>query len=413
MHRLVKCLWTPLLLAAACTAQNLVSMEECARGNGVPGFKNFTIYPCDSDPCVITRGETYNVTFFAEATTKANVVMLSTSVHQQSNATLVQPGCRRYNLSRTLHLPASLATQVGGVLDHPAMRPDPVMDLVMLVAIMLGAIVLFLLLWLLVRKYGAAPIVEPPRAEETLVDGASAHRRASKTSSQQRLPVDAGADRPRGAVPSSAPERGLPDAARGTSAEIGRAVQPGLSSGPDVAPHPGAECSGTTDFPTTHDKRLKKDGAKAAVAASVAKHARDAAAGAKRRESSRPESRDSTVVQNKPKASSGWILAVEGCKDLELKAGKESAEDADAAATGTVGIGDCAGKRPSCDEEQDTGIGRTSGGQVADQTAHEEHSGMASAEQTTTKEHRRHKKKSKKQQREGSGRGSCKHREPT
>nr|XP_050042425.1 uncharacterized protein LOC126539581 isoform X2 [Dermacentor andersoni] len=92
MHRLVKFPWTLLLLAAACAAQNLVSMEECARGNGVPGFKNFTIYPCDSDPCVITRGETYNVTFFAEATANANVVMLSTSVHQQSNATLVQVG---------------------------------------------------------------------------------------------------------------------------------------------------------------------------------------------------------------------------------------------------------------------------------------------------------------------------------
>lgn len=48
----------------------------CLGGNGVPGFKNFTIYPCDSDPCVITRGETYNVTFFAEASECIAPVMM-------------------------------------------------------------------------------------------------------------------------------------------------------------------------------------------------------------------------------------------------------------------------------------------------------------------------------------------------
>ncbi|KAH6940488.1 hypothetical protein HPB50_000509 [Hyalomma asiaticum] len=69
---------------------NVTKGEVFRGGRGVPGFQNFTISPCDSDPCVITRGEIYNVTFFAEATTDANVVMLSTSVHQQSNVTLIQ-----------------------------------------------------------------------------------------------------------------------------------------------------------------------------------------------------------------------------------------------------------------------------------------------------------------------------------
>ncbi|KAL3209283.1 hypothetical protein MRX96_009274 [Rhipicephalus microplus] len=92
MQRVVTFLWALPLLVAACAAQSLVSMEACSRGNGAPGFQNFTISPCDSEPCVITRGETYNVTFFAQATADASVVMLSTSVHQQSNATLVQIG---------------------------------------------------------------------------------------------------------------------------------------------------------------------------------------------------------------------------------------------------------------------------------------------------------------------------------
>ncbi|XP_054931592.1 uncharacterized protein [Dermacentor andersoni] len=281
------------------------------------------------------------------------------------------------------------------------MRPDPVMDLVTLVAIMLGAIMLFVLLWLLVRKYSVAPVAEPPRGDETLADGASSHRRASKTS-QQRPPVGAGADGSRGA--SSAPERGLPDAAHKPSIATGRTAPLAPSSGPDAVPPPGVECSGATDLPATPDERPKKHGAKAAaaaVAASVPKQAGNAAAGEKRPESSAPESLDHSVVRNKPKASSGWVFAVTGDKLPDQPSRTNSAEDANAAATGT-------GKRSSYEEEQDAaGIGRTSGGQAADQTAHEENSGMASAELTTTKEHRRHKKKSKKQQREGGGVGSA------
>ncbi|XP_077499064.1 uncharacterized protein LOC144110118 isoform X1 [Amblyomma americanum] len=78
--------------AATCAAQKTVPMEECVKGKAIPGFRNLTIDPCDSDPCVIKRGERYNVTFFAEANADANVVVLSTSAIQQSNTTFLQIG---------------------------------------------------------------------------------------------------------------------------------------------------------------------------------------------------------------------------------------------------------------------------------------------------------------------------------
>lgn len=78
----------PLLLVTACIAQKLLDLEECKDKS--PGFKNVTISPCDADPCVLKRGENYNVTFYAEAPESSDFVMVTTVDEQQTEVTSIQ-----------------------------------------------------------------------------------------------------------------------------------------------------------------------------------------------------------------------------------------------------------------------------------------------------------------------------------
>lgn len=87
MHRCAKTASAVLLLLAAtcAAAQNAVTLEKCEGNKDFPTFKNVTIDPCDSDPCVIKRGQRYNVTFYAEATSNAEIVQVTTVKQQESD----------------------------------------------------------------------------------------------------------------------------------------------------------------------------------------------------------------------------------------------------------------------------------------------------------------------------------------
>ncbi|XP_037287825.1 uncharacterized protein LOC119180792 [Rhipicephalus microplus] len=82
----------PLLLMSTCGAQQLLKLEECKASakESIPGFKNITLSPCDKDPCVINKGEKYNVTFYAEATDDADYLMVSDSEQQQTDTINIQ-----------------------------------------------------------------------------------------------------------------------------------------------------------------------------------------------------------------------------------------------------------------------------------------------------------------------------------
>uniref|UniRef100_A0A1E1WXV1 Putative ml domain protein n=1 Tax=Amblyomma aureolatum TaxID=187763 RepID=A0A1E1WXV1_9ACAR len=79
-----------LLLAATCAAaQKAVTLDKCEGDIDYPSFKNVTIDPCESDPCVIKRGDRYNVTFYVEATKDADDVQVTTTKQQESDTTHV------------------------------------------------------------------------------------------------------------------------------------------------------------------------------------------------------------------------------------------------------------------------------------------------------------------------------------
>lgn len=73
-----------LLVATYAAAQRAVTLEKCQASKDYPELKEVTIDPCDSDPCVIKRGERYNVTFKAEATSDADNIQVTTIKQQQS-----------------------------------------------------------------------------------------------------------------------------------------------------------------------------------------------------------------------------------------------------------------------------------------------------------------------------------------
>lgn len=79
-----------LVLSAACAAQKPLTLEECKGKEPSPAFKNVTISPCDKDPCVIKRGEKYNVSFSFEATSDADFMLLTTVDHQHTDTTNIQ-----------------------------------------------------------------------------------------------------------------------------------------------------------------------------------------------------------------------------------------------------------------------------------------------------------------------------------
>uniref|UniRef100_A0A023G2Y2 Putative secreted protein n=1 Tax=Amblyomma triste TaxID=251400 RepID=A0A023G2Y2_AMBTT len=76
-----------LLLVATCAmAQQAVTLGKC-EGEDYPSFKSVTVYPCESDPCVIKRDERYNVTFSVEATSDANTIHVTTAKQYESENT--------------------------------------------------------------------------------------------------------------------------------------------------------------------------------------------------------------------------------------------------------------------------------------------------------------------------------------
>lgn len=80
-----------LLLVAACAAgQKQLALEECKGSNDTATFKSVTISPCDSEPCSIKRGESYNISFSAESneeTEGKRLVMVTSSLTQSTNTT--------------------------------------------------------------------------------------------------------------------------------------------------------------------------------------------------------------------------------------------------------------------------------------------------------------------------------------
>ncbi|KAL1438533.1 hypothetical protein MTO96_047896 [Rhipicephalus appendiculatus] len=203
-----------------------------------------------------------------------------------------------------------------------------------------GTIMLFVILWLLVRKYSIAPVAEPPKGEEALSDGAPSQRPASKTS---MLRAD-----------------GMPSAA------TGRAASPALGSGA----RPGAKTQCTTSLPLNGDNHPEM---KPRLNAE----------------------KTGTGAQNKPKASSGWVVANARDKDASKQPSKTNipAEDKYVAPTGAVKQSSVEGQ-PGTDGVMGTSVG---------QAAREEISVGTSAERTTATEQRHRKKKSKKQHRDGGG----------
>uniref|UniRef100_A0A0C9SDR6 Putative secreted protein n=1 Tax=Amblyomma americanum TaxID=6943 RepID=A0A0C9SDR6_AMBAM len=91
MHRYAKTVSAlVLLLAATCVAaQRAVTFDKCEDGKDYPSFKNVTIDPCESDPCVIKRGERYNVTFYVEATSDEDSVQVTTVKQHHSDNTQI------------------------------------------------------------------------------------------------------------------------------------------------------------------------------------------------------------------------------------------------------------------------------------------------------------------------------------
>ncbi|KAK8757970.1 hypothetical protein V5799_004404 [Amblyomma americanum] len=253
------------------------------------------------------------------------------------------------------------------------MRPDPLMDLLLLVAILLGAILTFVFLWLLMRKYGASAGLEPR------IDEVSTLQQQASTGSMR--PAGYG-EKPHEAVgPDILPyERNFASSARrpsliveaNTTAQPPAPIAQALPSNPDKVPAvPSEKDSRSHRVTAPADKRRQKEATRGGAVEG------DAGGGKATGESS-------SQVSRAKKSSGRQAKATE--KPLTAK----PTEDAAAAASTSDAAGGADKKAPG---KEETWI--TSGlSNLAEQTR--EDTGVTSGENTTSRGGRRHRKKSKK-----------------
>ncbi|XP_077549867.1 uncharacterized protein LOC144162982 [Haemaphysalis longicornis] len=92
-----------LLVVARAAGQKELSMEACQGNGNVTTFKSVTMSPCNSDPCSIENGESYNITFSAEASSDVEtLVMVSLTLKQTTDTTDIEsPSSKSCRLANT------------------------------------------------------------------------------------------------------------------------------------------------------------------------------------------------------------------------------------------------------------------------------------------------------------------------
>lgn len=257
------------------------------------------------------------------------------------------------------------------------MRPDPLMDLLLLAAILLGAIVMFVFLWLLMRKYGTGSGLER-RIEEASalqLQSSTVSTRQARHGGKQRESVGSGIPSYDRRFSSSARRPSVAVAGRAVAEQPAAPVVQAFPSEPDKAPQvPNEKDSRTQSVPEPTGNHQQEEAVSGAAVQGDAEGAKGTT------ESARQDSRA------KEKPSPGRQAKVADKPLTGMPA--ENAAPTTSTSDGAAG----ADKKPS-DKEETTWI-MSGASNLADQTRDE--AGVTSAENTTSRGARRNKKKSKK-----------------